>query len=205
MKNTNGVIPQRLKNLREKKGISQSIIAEFLNIKRPTYTMYEIGKSTPPPNTLQKIADYYGVTTDYLLGADLDKTDLIIQKIQTLTNNKKLIWSTIKEFQLLNNIPKIISEIHMIIDYFESSVYSEEISFITGTEDLYYIFLANGSIESYSLIIAEIPDLEILGLKITSTEKDLKSLYNTIKNKYNSEREKIIESILDDLDGVEKN
>lgn len=167
--------------------------------------MYEIGKSTPPPNTLQKIADYYGVTTDYLLGADLDKTDLIIQKIQTLTNNKKLIWSTIKEFQLLNNIPKIISEIHMIIDYFESSVYSEEISFITGTEDLYYIFLANGSIESYSLIIAEIPDLEILGLKITSTEKDLKSLYNTIKNKYNSEREKIIESILDDLDGVEKN
>lgn len=59
---------EKLKELRLKANVSQQVMADFLGVSRPAYTMYEIGKREPSHDTLQKLADYFGVSVDYLLG-----------------------------------------------------------------------------------------------------------------------------------------
>ena len=58
----------RIKELRQSKGITQSKLAEILKISRSTIAMYEIGASEPDIVTLQSLANYFGVSVDFLLG-----------------------------------------------------------------------------------------------------------------------------------------
>lgn len=59
---------QRLKDLRQEKKISQTELASALNISNRTISMYEQGNSEPNVEILSKIADYFNVTADYLIG-----------------------------------------------------------------------------------------------------------------------------------------
>lgn len=61
---------ERLRELRGKKKCSQKIVAEALGIDRTTYTKYETGKSEPDLETTQKLADFFDVSVDSLLGRD---------------------------------------------------------------------------------------------------------------------------------------
>lgn len=65
---------QRLKQLRTERQISQSELASALNISNRTISMYEQGNSEPNVETLSKIADFFNVTTDYLIGRTEGKT-----------------------------------------------------------------------------------------------------------------------------------
>ena len=58
----------RLKELREDLDIKQKDIAEHLHIKQNTYSQYENEKRQLPIDVLIKLAEYYKVSTDYLLG-----------------------------------------------------------------------------------------------------------------------------------------
>lgn len=62
------MFPKRLKYLRNEKGLSQQNMADYLGISRQGYGKYEDGKSEPDHKTLVKLANYFNVTTDYLLG-----------------------------------------------------------------------------------------------------------------------------------------
>lgn len=74
---------QILKELRKSKGLNQSFFAEMLGISLTAYQKYEHGTAEPNFDNLSKLADFYGVTTDYLLGrepapnpfADLDLSE----------------------------------------------------------------------------------------------------------------------------------
>ncbi len=57
----------RLKAEREKKGLTQVEVAKDLGVAQPTITKYERGIKKPSTDMLVVLADYYGVTTDYLL------------------------------------------------------------------------------------------------------------------------------------------
>ena len=57
-----------LKELREKKGLSMSKVALALEIPKGTYASYEYGQREPNIEMINRIATFYGVTTDYLLG-----------------------------------------------------------------------------------------------------------------------------------------
>lgn len=61
-------ISQILRELREDRDICQKELALYLNVSIGTVSNYENGIHFPDPNTLCKLADYFGVTTDYLLG-----------------------------------------------------------------------------------------------------------------------------------------
>ena len=58
----------RLKDLREDNDLTQSKLAEHLHIKQNTYSQYENGQRQVPLDILIKLADYYNVTLDYLVG-----------------------------------------------------------------------------------------------------------------------------------------
>ncbi len=57
-----------LKTLRNNAGLSQQQMADFLQVSKPTYNHYESGRYEPSLATLTKIADFFNVSTDYLLG-----------------------------------------------------------------------------------------------------------------------------------------
>lgn len=60
----------RLKELRENMGLSQYTFAEQIGIAQSTVGGWEAGKREPNFSTILKIADFFGVTVDYLLGRD---------------------------------------------------------------------------------------------------------------------------------------
>lgn len=59
-----------LRELRTQKKLTQSEIAERIGLKTNTYQSYEHGSAEPSCSTLKALADFYGVTTDYLLGRE---------------------------------------------------------------------------------------------------------------------------------------
>lgn len=70
MYNKNGdfMIIKRLKDLREDKDLKQQDLADYLGITRSAYSNYENGIREVPLTVLMKIADFYRVSVDYLLG-----------------------------------------------------------------------------------------------------------------------------------------
>lgn len=62
------ILGERLCLLRNEKGLHQSDIAELLELTQGHYQRMEKGKINIPTLTLCTLADYFGVTTDYLLG-----------------------------------------------------------------------------------------------------------------------------------------
>ena len=66
--------PEKLKKLRKEKNIYQKELAKFLGVSRPTITQYESGQRKPDYDTLKKIADYFDVSIDYLLGKTKERS-----------------------------------------------------------------------------------------------------------------------------------
>ena len=60
----------RLKELREKEGLTQENLADKLHTSRSRIGMYEQGKREPDFEMQEAIADYFNVTIDYLFGRD---------------------------------------------------------------------------------------------------------------------------------------
>lgn len=58
----------RIKELREKQGLSQKRLAEILEMHTTQYQRYETGESPITIDFLLRIADFYGVSLDYLAG-----------------------------------------------------------------------------------------------------------------------------------------
>ena len=59
---------ERLKALRQEKNITQRALANHLNITDTAYGFYEQGKNYPNMDILIKLADYFEVSLDYLVG-----------------------------------------------------------------------------------------------------------------------------------------
>ena len=58
----------RIKQLRDDADLPQKVLADILNIKQNTYSQYENGQRQLPIEALIKLAAYYKVSTDYILG-----------------------------------------------------------------------------------------------------------------------------------------
>ncbi|MBP3972713.1 helix-turn-helix transcriptional regulator [Bacillus sp. WL1] len=65
----------RIRDLRKQKGITQKELAQSLKLSESTIGMYERNERQPDYNTLIRIADYFNVSTDFLLGRDSNVKD----------------------------------------------------------------------------------------------------------------------------------
>ena len=59
---------RRMRDLREDSDLRQRDIAEVLNISRSAYANYERGERDMYAQTLEKLADYYKTSVDYIMG-----------------------------------------------------------------------------------------------------------------------------------------
>ena len=61
---------ERIRELREDNDFKQEKLAQVLGVRQTTYSKYELGKINVPIDMLIKIADFYHVSLDYLVGRD---------------------------------------------------------------------------------------------------------------------------------------
>lgn len=74
-------IGERIAQLRKNRSMSQFQLAKTLNIATSTLGMYETNKRKPNMEMLEKIADFFGVSIDYLLGRETsDKSDIDLDR-----------------------------------------------------------------------------------------------------------------------------
>ncbi|MDE1384358.1 helix-turn-helix transcriptional regulator [Bacillus paralicheniformis] len=89
---------KRLKEAREKCGLSQKEAAEKLNITNKVLSTYERDYRDPDTETLKKLSDLYDVSTDFLLGRDQKKKPLskldetVNEAIEQLKNEETLLF-----------------------------------------------------------------------------------------------------------------
>ena len=62
------ILSERLFELRKEKSLSQEDAAKEIGIAYRSYRRYEAGEREPDASTLVLVADYYGVSIDYLVG-----------------------------------------------------------------------------------------------------------------------------------------
>ena len=106
------IVGQRLRTLREKTKLSQAKLVKAVGgIKQPVYARYELGDFMPPYSVLIKLADYYDVSTDYMLG----RTDNPHGKYfgaEVFSKNKKKLPLFRPCFTRLDYYGKIVSCCH---------------------------------------------------------------------------------------------
>lgn len=122
------MLKDKIRELRKERGMTQKEVAERLGIGGSTMTMYETGRREPNMETLIKIADFFDVSTDYLLGKTKAKNEKEVIS-RALVDDPELynFWKKLSEredLQLLfkqtrNMDPKDIRTIIRIIKAIE--------------------------------------------------------------------------------------
>ena len=77
---------QRLKELREDRDLLQADIAKYLGIPQQNYSRYELGIISMPIERYERLAEFYQVSIDYLVG----RTDTRKPYHKSIINNKKI-------------------------------------------------------------------------------------------------------------------
>jgi len=90
---------KRLKELREEKGESQKDLASYLKITERAFQYYEKGDREPTIENIGKLATYFGVTTDYILGRTKDPQGNFADHLRSLAANE--IYEPISDFVTL--------------------------------------------------------------------------------------------------------
>lgn len=81
----------RLKKLRNNANLSQKELSDRLHINRSTYARYETSSTQPDFDTLVKLANYFNVTTDYILGNSDDPHKTESEELQEFIEEVK-VW-----------------------------------------------------------------------------------------------------------------
>lgn len=99
-----------LRTERKKKGLNQVELAKIFNVSKQTVSNWESGNRTPDTCTIEKLADFFDVSTDYLLGrtadSDTEHTESYSEKTlkaaelfeELNSSQKEVILKTIEEF-----------------------------------------------------------------------------------------------------------
>ena len=168
-----------LKMLRNNRNISAVKFSEDLNIHRGSLSNWETGRRTPDSEMLLKIANYFNVSVDYLLGNDVNNADdTKISNLIKIDNNKMVkipVLGVIKA-----GIPMLAEE--NIIDF--EYVHQEELQL---GEEYFYLqikgdSMINASIKDGSRVLIKKQnfienDGDIMAVRVKGDEGTLKRVY----------------------------
>lgn len=89
------MIGEKIKELRKNNKITQEQLGNAIGVSKMAISYFEKGKKSPGRESLKKIADYFGVTTDYLLGRSEDP-ELNEEEDKVVSEEGKNIMSLIE-------------------------------------------------------------------------------------------------------------
>ena len=141
-----------LKQLRSDKNLTQEGLAEKLNVTKGAVAMWETGKREPDTKMLIRIASFFDISIDYLLGYNKSKTEYEKNTAkENLNNNYKennLSKNISCEYidNIENNIPDESLDIINKLDVFETPYILQRKSFKDANNQTYYIFAISYSV-----------------------------------------------------------
>ena len=101
---TTGIFPDNLKKIREDKGLSQTELAKKSGLQPSTVSHFETGRRAPSFDNLKRLADTLEVTTDFLVGREIDPTtsgptlQSIFRNAQEMTDDDRQKLAEFAEF-----------------------------------------------------------------------------------------------------------
>ena len=99
------MIGENIKNLREENNYSQTALAKRLGISRSAVNAWEMGISVPSTQYIVELADYFNVSTDYILEIGNDET----VNISFLTESEKeIVYRLLKYFKKCHHLTETI-------------------------------------------------------------------------------------------------
>lgn len=106
----------KLKELRQIKNLTQKQVADFLKCNQTAVGKYERGELEPSISNICKLADFFGCTTDYLLGRE-DDFGVVTGNASNAPALTQEETQLLKDFRLLNDISKykVIGYCHALI------------------------------------------------------------------------------------------
>jgi len=112
----NGNFPRTLSLLRKEKKISQRVAAKELGVSQAVLSHYENGVREPGLDFVAKVADYYNVTTDFLLGRTMSRDDFTLRadELPDVSANKDNVLSG--DMALLLNKKLLVNSCGLIMD-----------------------------------------------------------------------------------------
>ena len=121
------MISERIRELRKSSGLTQIEFAQKLNVSHATVAMWETEKRTPGIETIKKIAEFFGVSVDYLTGSKItldfsyiDETKEYCKK--HFPKHSKDVEAILNDLDNLNDrgiseVCKRVHELTLISDY----------------------------------------------------------------------------------------
>ncbi|QAS52841.1 helix-turn-helix domain-containing protein [Halobacillus litoralis] len=107
----------RLKELRREKKLTQAELGKIIHVSKVSISGYESGDRSPDTENLRELADFFGVTTDYLLGRSEDPNKTEEEEFNAFANNpdlqkwyKELPKSKEEDLQKLRKMWEIIKQ-----------------------------------------------------------------------------------------------
>ncbi len=93
----------RLKDLREERNLTQNDVAKAINTTRTNIGRWEKGENEPSANFVVQLADFFEVSTDYLLGREDDFGNVSIQSTApALTSDEQKLINTFRKLNANN-------------------------------------------------------------------------------------------------------
>ena len=87
----------KIRELRLEKGLLQKELAEKIHIASNTLSQFESGKANPSYDVLIALADFFEVSTDYLLGREDDFGNVTVYKADTLSEEEQKIIDALRK------------------------------------------------------------------------------------------------------------
>lgn len=134
---------EKLKELREYEGLTQSDIAKYIHVKRSTYAGWESGKDIIPLQKLNDLANFYHTSLDYLIGKSPAMEEIkLIQSIDI-----KIVSKNLKNFRESKNLTQ--KEFAKKITTSQANIhkYENEKCLITTTYALEFVNQFNCSLD----------------------------------------------------------
>ncbi|HEL1795883.1 TPA: helix-turn-helix domain-containing protein [Streptococcus suis] len=110
---------ERLKQLRKEAGLTQKNIADSFNTSPQSYAQWEKGLRSPSKESLEKLADYFKVSTDYLLGnSDIrnPEEEIDLDDFELLYRNTSKGLSAEEKDQLTSDLKNFLLERQRLIN-----------------------------------------------------------------------------------------
>ena len=129
----------RLKEVRNDKGIKQSEIAEYLGIKKDTYSKYETNGAIPSLETIFYFSKYFQLNIDFVLGLEDKRTNAKYDEY-----DKFLIANNLKYLRNKNNLTQIslgkkINVTHAAINFYEKGKTNPSLNIVYKYVKLFHI------------------------------------------------------------------
>ena len=177
----------RLKELRQKKGDTQEVVAKAMGVTRRGYQKWDNGESQIKQEKAKQLADYFGVSVGYLLGYDevpkelIDELELQLDHVLTPTEKEDLENNP----ELRNHYLSIVRDriLHNQRKEVEKTAQAFDKDFIRLLKE-YSIYLSDNQIEQIKELMKTMSDINNKYLMVTMAGKYFEQMKSEKENEF---------------------